>query len=117
MISAINSTVSALQAYKTQMEVASHNVANLNTENFKKSKATLKEGDLGEVPAKVDRINIPDQHYRDLEGFQMVDEETSNVDLAEEFPQLMTSQHAYEANMKVVQNQDRVLGTTLDIFS
>ena len=36
MISAVNSTISALQAYKTQMDVAANNVANINTENYKK---------------------------------------------------------------------------------
>jgi len=42
MIPAVNSTISALQAYKTQMDVASNNVANINTENYKKSRVNLK---------------------------------------------------------------------------
>ena len=49
MISAVNSTVSALQAYKTQLDVASNNVANINTENYKKSRVNLKEGKNGET--------------------------------------------------------------------
>jgi flagellar hook protein FlgE len=117
VISAINSTVSALQAYKTQMEVASNNVANLNTENFKKSKATLREGHKSDVQAEVNIVNTPGQRYRYLEGEQMVAKETTDVDLTEEFPQLMASQHAYEANMKVLHAQEKILGTTLDIMS
>ena len=116
MIPAINSTISALQAYKTQMEVSSNNVANVNTENFKKSKVTLKEGTHGDVKAEVNRVNSPGYRYQELEGDQLVDKETSNVDLAEEFPQMMVTQHAYEANMKVLQAQDKMLGTTLDIL-
>jgi len=116
MISAVNSTVSALQAYKTQMEVTSNNVANVNTEGFKKSKATLKEGDNGDVQVDVNRVDTPGHRYKELEGDQMVEKETSNVDLAEEFPQMMVTQHAYEANMKVLQTQDKMLGTTLDIL-
>ncbi len=116
MISAVNSTVSALQAYKTQMEVTSNNVANVNTEEFKKSKATLKEGDNGDVQVEVNRVNTPGHRYQELEGDQMVEKESSNVDLAEEFPQMMVTQHAYEANMKVLQAQDKMLGTTLDIL-
>ena len=115
MISAVNSTVSALQAYKTQMEVTSNNVANVNTEGFKKSKATLKEGDNGDVQVDVNRVNTPGHRYQELEGDQMVEKESSNVDLAEEFPQMMVTQHAYEANMKVLQAQDKMLGTALDI--
>ena len=116
MISAVNSTVSALQAYKTQMEVTSNNVANVNTDGFKKSKATLKEGNHGDVQVDVNRVDTPGHRYQELEGDQMVEKETSNVDLAEEFPQMMVTQHAYEANMKVLQTQDKMLGTTLDIL-
>ena len=116
MISAVNSTVSALQAYKTQMTVTSNNVANVNTEGFKKSTATLKEGGNGDVQVDVNRVNTPGHRYQELEDDQMVVKETSNVDLAEEFPQMMVTQHAYEANMKVLQAQDKLLGTTLDIL-
>jgi flagellar basal-body rod protein FlgC len=116
MISAVNSTVSALQAYQTQMQVTSNNVANVNTEGFKKSKATLKEGDNGDVQVDVNRVNTPGHRYQELEGDKMVEKETSNVDLAEEFPQMMVTQHAYEANMKVLQAQDKMMGTTLDIL-
>ena len=115
MISAISSTVSALQAYKTQMKVASNNVANVNTEEFKKSKAILKEGANGDVLVEVNQVNTPGHRYQEFDGDQMVEKETSNVDLAEEFPQMMVTQHAYEANMKVLQAQDKMLGTTLDI--
>ena len=116
MISAVNSTVSALQAYKTQMEVTSNNVANVNTDGFKKSKATLKEGDNGDVQVDVNRVDTPGHRYQELKGDQRVEKETSNVDLAEEFPQMMVTQHAYEANLKVLQTQDKMLGTTLDIL-
>ncbi len=116
MISAVNSTVSALQAFKTQMEVTSHNIANVNTEEFKKSKATLKEGANGDVQVEVNRVNTPGHRYQELEGDQMVEKETSNVDLAEEFVQMMVTQHAYDANIKVLQAQDKMLGATLDIL-
>jgi flagellar basal-body rod protein FlgC len=116
MISALNSTVSALQAYKTQMKAAANNVANVNTEGFKKSRVTLKEGQNGDVQAAVNRVDTPGHRYQELEGDRMVEKETSNVDLAEEFPQMMVTQHAYEANMKVLQAQDKMLGTTLDIL-
>jgi len=116
MISSVNSTMSALQAYKTQMAVTSNNVANVNTEGFKKSKASLREGNNGDVKVDVNRVDTPGHRYQELEEDQLVTKETSNVDLAEEFPQMMATQHAYEANMKVLQAQDKILGTTLDIL-
>lgn len=117
MISAVSSTISAMQAYKTQMDVAANNVANINTENFKKSRVNLKEGKIGDVQATVNRVNTPGHRYQELEGDRRVDKETSNVDLAEEFPQMMLTQHAYRANMKVLQTQDQVLGATLNILA
>lgn len=116
MIPAVNSTVSALQAFKTKMNVTSDNVANVNTDGFKKAKATLKEGHHGDVLVDVKRVDTPGYRYQELEDDGMVEKETSNVDLAEEFPEMMVTQHAYEANMKVLQTQDKMLGTTLDIL-
>jgi flagellar hook protein FlgE len=115
MISPVNSTVSALQAYNSQLDVTSNNIANVNTDEFKKSKAILKEGPNGGVQADIRRVDTPGHRYQELEGDQMAEKETSNVDLSEELPQLMVTQHAYQANMKVIQTQDEILGTALDI--
>ena len=115
MVSSVNNTISALHAYQTVMGVTSDNIANVNTEEFKKSRASLKEGTNGDVQVEINRVNTPGHRYQELEGDQLVDKETSNVDLAEELPQMMVTQHAYEANMKVLQTQDKMLGTTLDI--
>ena len=116
MISPLNSTISALQAYKSQMEVTSNNIANVNTEGFKKSKATLQEGTNGAVQVDIKQVDTPGHRYQALEGDQMVERETSNVDLSEEFPQMMVTQHAYQANMKVIQTQDEILGNMLNIL-
>lgn len=117
MLSAVNSTISALQAYKTQLDVTANNVANINTDNYKKSRVNLKEGKNGDVQATIKQDNTPGLRYQELEGDRMVEKETSNVDLAEEFPQMMVTQHAYKANMKVLQARDQMLGVTLDILA
>ena len=75
----------------------------------------MKEGANGEVQVHVNRIDTPGHPYQTFEGSRMVEKETSNVDLTEEFPQMMTTQHAYTANMKVIQTQDEVLGNILNI--
>ena len=116
MILSANSTISALQAYKTHLDVTAHNIANVNTENFKKSKANLKEGAAGGVQVDIQRIDTPGRRYQEFEGDRMVEKEASNVDLSEEIPQLILTPHAYKANMKVMQTQDDILGTTLDII-
>ena len=116
MISAINGPLSALQAYRKSMGVTANNIANVNTEGFKKSKATMIEGVNGGVEVAVNKVNTPGSRYQELDGDQMVDKETSNVNLEEEFPDLMVTQRTYEANLKALQTRDKMLGTTLDIM-
>ena len=116
MIPAVNGTLSALQAYKKSMGVTANNIANVNTAEFKKSRATMKEGVSGNVEVDVSKVNTPGLRYQELDGDQMVAKETSNVNLEEELPDLMVIQRTYEANLKVLQTRDKMLGTTLDIL-
>jgi flagellar hook protein FlgE len=116
MISPVQSTLSALQAYKSQMEVTSNNIANVNTAGFKKSRAILKQGANGRVQTDIKRVDTPGYRYQAPEGKKAGEAETSNVDLTEELPQMMVVQHAYKANMKVIQTQDEILGTALNIM-
>ena len=114
MIPSVNSTISALQAYKTRMGVTADNIANVNTDEFKKSKVSLKEGTNGDVQVNINRVDTPGHRYQELEGDQLVEREGSNVNLEEEVPEMMVTQRSYEANLKVLQTQDKLLGTLLD---
>jgi flagellar basal-body rod protein FlgC len=99
------------------MGVTADNIANVNTDEFKKSRVTMNEGANGGVEVEVNKINTPGHRYQELEGDQMVEKETSNVNLEEELPDMMVTQRTYEANLKVLQTQDKMLGTLLDILS
>ncbi len=116
MIPSLNSTLSALQAYKKSMGVTANNIANVNTDEFKKSRATMKEGANGNVEVAIKKVITPGHRYQVLEGHQMVEKETSNVNLEEELPDLMITQRTYEANLKVLRTKDKMLGATLDIL-
>ena len=105
-----------MQAYKTRMGVTADNIANVITDEFKKSKATLNEGAHGDVQADIHRVDTPGHPYQELVGDQLVDKESSNVNLDEEFPVMMFTQRAYEANLNVLKTQDKMLGTVLDIM-
>ena len=115
MIPSVNSTISALQAYKTRLGVTADNIANVNTAEFKKSRASLKEGINGDVQVDINRVNTPGHRYQELEGDQLIEKEGSNVSLEEEIPEMMVTQRTYEANLKVLQTQNKMLGTLLDI--
>ena len=116
MIPSVNSAISALQAYKTKLGVTAENIANVNTDEFKKkSRATLKEGVNGDVQVDIKRVNTPGRPYQKREGDQLIEKEGSNVNLEEEVPDMMVIQRTYEANLKVLQTQNDMLGTLLDI--
>ena len=115
MIPSVNSAISALQAYKTKLGVTAENIANVNTDEFKKSRATLKEGINGGVQVDIKRVNTSGRPYQKREGDQLIEKEGSNVSLEEEVPDMMVIQRTYEANLKVLQTQNDMLGTLLDI--
>lgn len=116
MISSIQNNLSALNAFDKKMQVTANNIANVNTNDFKKSEATLSEGDHGGVKVNVHRVDTPGYPTEQLEGESMVNTETSNVDLAEELGEKIVTQNAYNANLKLVNNQDEILGNMLDIL-
>lgn len=116
MISAVNNTISALQAFSKKLGVTAYNIANADTDGFKKSTAVLEEGPGGAVRTRIRRVDTPGNRYAVVEGDRRVEKETSNVDLVEEIPQLTIARRAYEANIKALQAQDAVLGSLLDII-
>ncbi len=116
MISGVYSGLSALQAIQTKTQSNAHNTANVNTDGFKKSRVTLHEGsNSGVVVANISRVETPGPlvYEQTNEGSTLV--EKSNVDLAEEIPQMLINRRTYQANIKMIQTQDEMLGTLLDI--
>jgi flagellar basal-body rod protein FlgC len=116
MISAVNSTVSALRAFVTKLGVTADNIANVNTDGFKRNRAILHEDHNGGVRVEISRDDSPGYRYDVIENDKVVEKETSNVNLNEEIPDLMMTKRAYQANLKSLQTQDRILGSLLDII-
>ena len=117
MISGIYSGLSALNAIQTKTNSIADNTANVNTDGFKKTKVTLREGrpqGTG-VQAYVQRIETPGPkvYEQTSKGDTLV--EKSNVDLTEELPQMLLSRRNLQANIKAIQTQDAMLGSLLDI--
>jgi flagellar basal-body rod protein FlgC len=98
------------------LRVTANNIANVNTDEFKKSRATLEEGTNGEIQVNIYRVNTPGFLYRVFEGDQLAEKESSNVNMEEEIPDMMVTQRTYEANLKVLQNRNKMLGSVLDIM-
>jgi flagellar basal-body rod protein FlgC len=100
-----------MKAMETRMSATANNLANVNTDGFKKDRVTLGENQNGGVSATVSKVNTPGSTVE----AQGTTRELSNVDLAEEITDTMTTRAGYSANLKVLQSQDELLGTLLDI--
>ena len=114
MISALNSTVSALRAFVTKLGVTADNIANVHTDGFKKNRATFETDGNGGVRVQIRKDDSPGFRYTAFENGEEVEKETSNVDLTEELPNLMVTKRAYQANLKTIETQNEMLGSLLD---
>jgi flagellar basal-body rod protein FlgC len=116
MIFSVYNNISALRAHGTKMGVSANNIANVETEEFKKSRAVMEEGPKGSVEVEIDRVDTPGPIVSQYEDDQYVQKEMSNVDLAEEIPQTIPTQRGYEANLTVIKTKDEMLGSLIDII-
>jgi flagellar hook protein FlgE len=116
MTFSIQSTLSAIQAFGTKMGVTANNIANAETEEFKKSEATLVEGPNEDVEVEITQSDEPGPVVNEATDGQSTEKEMSNVDLAEEIPQTTIAQRGYEANLAALRTQDDMLKSIIDII-
>lgn len=112
MITGISASISALYAFGGKLSTVAHNVANSNTNGYKKTVSTIAEDSQSLPKINLMKSNTPGAIIQD-EGLFI---ETSNVDLAEEFPQMMIAQRGYEANIQALKTQNEVLESIFEIF-
>jgi flagellar basal-body rod protein FlgC len=115
MTAVLNTTLSALDAYGKKLDVTANNIANVNTDGFKKSRATFQEADSSGVVVSISKVNTPGSPIPSEDGTGK-SRESSNVDLAEEIVNLQTTKHGYQANLKTLKAEDEMLGSLFDIL-
>jgi len=113
MISGISSSLSGLFAFGGKLSNAAGNVANVNTEKYKRTAATIVEDKKGLPRVSLEKLYTPGPIIEETDGTVR---ELSNVDLAGEFPQMMISQRGYEANIKALKTQSEMIGSLLDMI-
>jgi flagellar hook protein FlgE len=116
MTFSIQSTLSAIKAFGDKMGVAANNIANSETEEFKKSRATLIEGPDKSVTAQITQPETPGPVVVESTDGRSTTKELSNVDLAEEIPQTIIAQRGYEANLSTIKIQDEMSKSVIDII-
>lgn len=111
MIPGIGASLAALTTFGKKLANSASNIANSNTDGYKKTVARIRE----------DRNNLPEILVERSESpGALIEEagvmrETSNVDLVEELPQMMITLRCYQANIKALKAQDEILESTLDM--
>lgn len=113
MVSGISASLAALFAFGKKLSNTAHNVANVNTDGYKKWVATITEDGQGLPEVTLLRSDSPGPLIVEEDGVR----EGSNVDLTEEMPQMMIAQRGYEANIKALKTQTDVLESIIDILA
>lgn len=117
MISAFQSALSGLHAFGTRIQSNSSNIANANTDGFKKTRVILEPANPQGVKIQIERINAqaPEVFQEGSEGLDLV--ELSNVDLGKELPEMYLNSRMYKANLKTLETVEDMLGNLLSIKS
>jgi flagellar basal-body rod protein FlgC len=115
MMSTIHSAFSGLGAYAKQVEVSANNVANVNTDGFKKSHTELISVETGGVLPVVRKDDSAGPTVLRDTSYGPTQVEFSNVDLGEEAVNQIIGQRGFEANLQAIKTADDMLGRILDI--
>ena len=114
-INGMASALSGLKASSIRMDVSAHNVANSNTDSFKKEIIT-QQSDNGIVQTTITKDNTPGpkvQGHTPQGAPETI--ELSNVDISQEVGDQIIAHNNYAANVKTIQTQDELLGTIIDL--
>ncbi len=112
----IGTSLSALNALSTQMNVTGKNLANVNTYGYKSSGVVIESGQGQTVKANVVKNNSQGLITPNKSAENGV-EEMSNVDVVKGMTQLIPAQHAYNANLKVIETGLEMRGALINMIA
>jgi flagellar basal body rod protein FlgG len=113
MIQAINTATTALKAFSKVLDVSANNIANIDTDGFKKSQVVMSEIKSGGVQSKTEIVNTSGVMVPDRITGEMI--EASNVDMLEEITNQLSARYAYEANMLTIKTANEMFKTLISI--
>lgn len=108
------SSVSGIQASLQMLSVSAHNVANMNTDGFKKEHISLNEGSNGKVDVHITEDAEPGPMYQHANGVII---EASNVDINEEILRQISAKHLFSANAIALKTSVETQKGLLDILA
>jgi len=116
MSEAIHTALSALRANLAKLDVTANNLANAGTRDFKKTRASFEETAPAGVKVTLTRVETPGT-LLPPDGVPGEGSEMSNVSAEEELVDLITTRHAFAADVKTIRTEDEMQGALLDIIA
>lgn len=117
MIQAYQSALTALQAFSTKVQANGNNIANANTNEFKRDRVTLSSVDPNGVRAVAGKDETPGAEVYEQRNGESERVELSNVDLGKEIPEMGLNKRFYQANLKTIETVSEMTGTLLKLKS
>lgn len=117
MIPAFQSALSGLRAFGTRIESNGNNIANAETNGFKKTRVILEEAKPHGVNPRIEKVKTEGTTVFQETGNGQEPVELSNVELSREIPETIINSRMYEANLKTIQVSDDMVGSLLKIKS
>ena len=114
-ITGIAAAQSGLMAQTRRLQASAHNVANLNTDNFKSVQVSIQESSSpgAGVETTISRSEAPGPPLLDEAG--VIIGEGSNVDLVDEAVTRLTARRAYEANLISIEAESEMSRSLFDL--
>lgn len=114
----IEAGVNALKAYGIRQQVNAHNVANVNTDGFRPSRATMEEmrdqNGVRVQEVKKEEENLRSEREQQDTRAQRNEKEPSRTDLVTEFTQMLENKNAYNANAQAIRVNDQMSGEIIN---
>jgi len=107
-----SAAVSGMEAASLRLDNTAHNVANVNTREFKPQR--LAQAETAQSTQQTQTPRGADT-YEAGAGTRVYSAGTEQKDLAQDMTDLKTERNSYAANARTVQVQNEVLGTTIDL--
>ena len=110
-------SIAGINAFFDKMDVAANNVANINTDNFKRRVAEITQDKNGQpkIDVTIDTTPALEKPRKPGEP-EGPPREMSNVNYAEEAVSMIEAQFGVKANVKTLQTEGEMLASLIDIF-
>lgn len=120
-------SVNAFKAFSSSQNLTAHNIANINTDEYKSKRLDMETGPEGKgvqpsqvvedsSPGPVIQRQVPVENEQGELEQREVAVEGSNTDLVREVTRMIRDERAIEANAAVIRTYDHLSGNIIDIL-